>query len=61
MIGKVFAMGLLGVGMAMGQAMSAPATAAAAATTPAKPMAFEAVSIRPSNPGSPWGRGADIA
>jgi hypothetical protein len=31
------------------------------ATTPAKPMAFEAVSIRPSNPGSPWGPGADIA
>ena len=69
MMGKIWIVGLLGCGMAMGQSVTRPAavqssasakaqTAAAkapvaAATT--KAMEFEVVSIRPSAPGSPWG------
>jgi uncharacterized protein (TIGR03435 family) len=50
MIGKVFMVGLLSCGMAVGQAAVVPKAA-----VPAKAMAFEVVSIRPSKPGSPWG------
>jgi uncharacterized protein (TIGR03435 family) len=63
MMGKVWMVGLLGCGIAMGQSAARPAAAkspAAAQATkaagPTKPMDFEVVSIRPSAPGSPWGR-----
>jgi uncharacterized protein (TIGR03435 family) len=45
MVGKILAVGLVGVGMAVGQASTAPV-----ATAPARPMAFDAVSIRPTSP-----------
>ena len=43
MIGRALIVGVLGAGMAMGQATSAPTPAAA---KPAKPLAFDVVSIR---------------
>jgi uncharacterized protein (TIGR03435 family) len=43
MIGRLLVVGVLGAGMAMGQATSAPVPAAA---KPGKPMAFDVVSIR---------------
>jgi uncharacterized protein (TIGR03435 family) len=43
MIGRALVVGVLGAGLAMGQATSAPTPAAA---KPAKPMAFDVVSIR---------------
>jgi len=69
MIGKIWMVGLLGCGMAMGQSAARPAAAQSSASAKAqtaaakapvvagatKPMEFEVVSIRPSAPGSPWG------
>jgi len=62
MIGKVWMVGLLGCGMAMGQSAVRPVTAKSPASAkapvamgPTKPVAFDVVSIRPSAPGSPWG------
>ena len=69
MIGKIWMVGLLGCGMAMGQSAARPASAqspavakaqtaaahAPVAAGPTKSMEFEVVSIRPSAPGSPWG------
>jgi uncharacterized protein (TIGR03435 family) len=49
MIGKIFVVSLLGVGMAMGQAASAPTSAATAA--PVKTLAFDVVSIRQNTAG----------
>ena len=45
MIGKILIVGLVCVGMAMGQVSTAPV-----ASAPAKPRAFDVVSIRPSSP-----------
>jgi uncharacterized protein (TIGR03435 family) len=49
MILRMVAVGLVGVGIAVGQSSPAPK-----AETTAKPMAFEVVSIRPSKPGGSW-------
>jgi uncharacterized protein (TIGR03435 family) len=50
MIGKICMVGLLSCGMAAGQTTSVPKV-----TSPTRPVAFDAVSIRPSKQGSPWG------
>lgn len=56
MICKICVVGLMSCGMAMGQAASGPVAGAAASQTAgaakAKPLAFDVVSIRPSEPGS---------
>lgn len=49
MILRMVAVGVLGLGIAVGQSPSTPK-----AETKAKPMAFEVVSIRPSKPGTYW-------
>lgn len=53
MIGKIFMVGLLSCGMAVGQVSAGPAPAA----MPAKPSAFDVVSIRPSAPDEHWSYG----
>jgi uncharacterized protein (TIGR03435 family) len=59
MIRKALAVGLLGVGMAMAQAPSVPASAkvpAAPAAAPARPLTFDVVSIRQNmSPAGPQG------